>query len=52
MNSQDDCLWTPLMRAASKGNIPIMELLLSNGANIDARNIRNQTAALIAAQYN
>jgi hypothetical protein len=50
-NSQDHCLWTPLMFAASKGNIPIMELLLSNGANIDARNIVNQTAALIAAKY-
>jgi ankyrin repeat protein len=48
VNQGDKRQETPMMNAAIKNDIKLMELLLKNGAKIDLKNIDGQTAFIIA----
>lgn len=50
INETDDSGYSPLHRAASKGNIDSIKLLLSKGANINAVNHKNETPLFLAAE--
>ncbi len=50
--SDADIGWTALLRAASDGQEPIVRLLLSNGAHIEARSPSNGTPLICAAEGN
>ena len=50
LNKKDDEGWTALTWAALKGHEPIVQLLLENGADIEARNSSGDTALIWAAQ--
>jgi ankyrin repeat protein len=41
--------WTLLMLAAVEGNVPVGRLLLEKGANVDALNNKEESAATLAA---
>jgi ankyrin repeat protein len=43
--------WAPLHYAATKGDIPMIELLLDNDAYIDAESPNGTTPLMMAAQY-
>lgn len=49
VNATENGGWTPLMIAASKGNLRIVKLLLSRGANVDARSSTDQSALYVAS---
>lgn len=42
---------TPLMYASITGQIPMIDLLIKNGADIDARDYENGWTALMQATY-
>ncbi len=44
VNAADEKRRSALLFAATKGNIPVLRLLLSHGANVDARDILGNTA--------
>lgn len=50
VNVVDSSKWTPLMHAARRGNIILMEALLARGANIHAKNKLNHTPLILAAR--
>jgi len=52
VNSQDKYGNTPLMIAASKGDLETVELLIKEGADVNIRNKINDTALLIAVRNN
>ncbi len=41
--------WTLLMLAAVEGDVPIGRLMIENGADIDARNNKQESASTLAA---
>lgn len=43
---------TPLMTASKRGSMPIVKLLIATGANVNAANIRGQTALGFAQTHN
>jgi len=43
---------TPLMMAARTGSVPVLKLLLARGANMDAREMKRGTNALMSAAAN
>lgn len=43
--------WSPLMHAAYKGKTDIVEMLLSNDVNVNATNLKGQTALMLASAY-
>lgn len=50
VNSKDNIYgWSPLHKAAEAGNEKIAEILLENGADVDARNHLGNTPLYIAA---
>ena len=51
INEVDINKWTPLHEAAREGNIDVIEFLLDNGANIDAKTTDGKTALDIATIY-
>ncbi|CAF4053236.1 unnamed protein product [Rotaria sp. Silwood2] len=52
VNTIDNNSWTPLHEASSTGNIPLMELLLANNANINIQGGEEQMTVLHEAILN
>ncbi|GMF22812.1 unnamed protein product [Phytophthora fragariaefolia] len=48
LNCCDKCGWTPLHGAAAAGHLDIVQLLIANGAKLNAVNISGQTAEVLA----
>jgi ankyrin repeat protein len=51
LNTVDNDGWTPLMRAAGEGHGPIVNLLLSAGADKTVKNRDGETARDIAHEH-
>ena len=50
IDSEDELGWTALLRAADRGEEPMVRLLLDNGADIEARNPSNGTPLSCATE--
>ena len=51
LESRDNCDWTPLLRAAQKGNEAVAKLLLAtNQVDVDSKDHYNSTPLPIAAR--
>ena len=48
--SHDECVWTPLFRAVNSGREDIVQLLIEEGADIDARGPSELTALMLAVK--
>ena len=49
VNSQETGGWTPLVIAASKGNLRLVRILLDRGADVNAKTYTDQTALYVSA---
>lgn len=49
VNSQEAGGWTPLVIAASKGNLRLVKILLDRGADVNAKTYMDQTALYVSA---
>lgn len=51
INITDEKLWTPLHWAASEGEIEVVELLISRGADVNARDLEGETPLFGAVDH-
>src|SRR5215207_809251 len=51
LNTKDHSGWTPIMSAACKGYIDILEVLINLGAGVNIKNSEGRTALMISCMF-